>query len=99
VWVWSSPTSQLTLAQWNAFSTVLATAGQAILKDMGRTVVSSSRVFRKVQLVRPANFAPSTFGVDGPYTTGEAYYSGYIELGFGGEGTSGLPAPVAHYGR
>jgi hypothetical protein len=83
-----------------AFSTTLATAGQTILRDMGRTVVSSTRTFRKVQYVVPANLAPSTFGVSGQATlAAEAYLTGYIELGFGGEGGSGLPAPVAHYGR
>jgi len=99
LWAWSSPFA--TAASWAALSTNLVTSGQAILKDMGRTVVSSSRTFRKVQLVRPGNLAPSTFGVDGPSTAGEAYFSGYIELGFGGEGTSStsLPAPVARYGR
>ena len=77
----------------------LAIAGRGILKDMGRTIVSSSRTFRKVQLVVPADKAASTFGVSGQTTTGEAYFTGYIELGFGGEGSSGLPTPVAHYGR
>jgi hypothetical protein len=74
----------------------LATAGGAILKDMGKTVVSSLRTFRKVQLVRH-NSTISTFGVAGQAaTTGEDYLSGYIELGFEGSGT---PAPVAHFGR
>jgi hypothetical protein len=85
-------------------STALATSGGAILRDMGRTVVSSTRTFRKVQLVVPANRAPSTFGVAGGTITGENYFTGYIELGFG-DSASGFPsdaagpAPVAHYGR
>ena len=76
----------------------LTTAGGAILKDMGKTVVSSLRTFRKVQLVRTnATSTRSTFGVGGSAsTTGEDYYSGYIELGFEG---NGVPAPVAHFGR
>jgi hypothetical protein len=76
----------------------LITPGGAILKDMGKTVVSSLRTFRKVQLVRTnAASTRSTFGVGGSAaTTGEDYYSGYIELGFEGNGT---PAPVAHFGR
>jgi hypothetical protein len=83
-----------------AFSTTLGTAGQTILRDMGRTIVSSSRTFRKVQYVVPANLAASTFGVSGGAgISSEAYLTGYIEVGFGGEGSSGLPAPVAHYGR
>ena len=98
-WVWSSP--NMYPAAWAILSTSLVTAGGSILKDMGRTVVSSTRVFRKVQLVRAGSLAPSTFGVDGPNTTGEAYFTGYIELATGGEGsaTAANCAPVAKYGR
>jgi hypothetical protein len=98
-WVWSSP--NMTNANWGALSTTLATAGQAILRDMGRTVVSSTRTFRKVQLVRPGLLAPSTFGVDGQPLSGEAYFTGYIEVGLGGEGSvaGASLAPVARYGR
>ena len=76
-------------------------AAGALLKDMGRTVVSSLRTFRKVQLVLsnvPTAGAPgSTFGVGGRATgVGEDYLTGYIEVGFEGQGT---PAPVAHFGR
>ena len=72
-------------------------AGAGILKDMGKTVVSSLRTFRKVQLVLASNSTLSTFGVGGRQTAvGEDYLTGYIELGFEGNGT---PAPVAHYGR
>jgi hypothetical protein len=89
----------------NSFSTI-STSG-AILKDLGKTVVSSNRTFRKVQLVAPATlpgsgavYAPgpaSTFGVVGRQVGfGEDYCTGYIELGFEG---NGVPAPVAHFGR
>lgn len=76
-------------------------AGAGILKDMGRTVVSSLRTFRKVQLVvqqgSVAAAGVSTFGVGGRASgVGEDYYTGYIEVGFEGGGT---PAPVAHFGR
>jgi hypothetical protein len=78
----------------------LATAGQAILKDMGRTVVSSLRTFRKVQLVVPN---VSSFGVGGPAGVaagpGQDYFTGYIELGFEGTAGTSRPAPVAHFGR
>lgn len=79
----------------------LRTAGQAVLKDMGKTVVSSLRTFRKVQLVTTnligANSTLSTFGVGGrAASVGDDYYTGYIELGFEANGT---PAPVAHFGR
>lgn len=83
-----------------AFSTTLATAGQTILRDMGRTVVSSNRTFRKVQYVVPVNLANSTFGVSGGAgINGETYLTGYIEVGFGDHSSGQLPAPVAHYGR
>ena len=78
-------------------STVSTTSG-AVLKDLGKTFVSSLRTFRKVQLILPAsNPALSTFGVGGrAFTAGDDYLSGYIELGFEGNGT---PAPVAKFGR
>lgn len=86
--VWATITGGAVLSSING-------AGNGILKDMGKTVISSSRVFRKVQLVRPVG---STFGVGGSVgtTDGEDYFTGYIELGFEGGGT---PAPVAHFGR
>ena len=64
---------------------------------MGRTVVSSLRTFRKVQLVIPNGSGNSSFGVGGRQGTAvEDYFTGYIELGFEGNGT---PAPVAQFGR
>jgi hypothetical protein len=72
-------------------------AGRGILRDMGKTITSSLRTFRKVQLVVPGNSTLSTFGVGGRAAgLGDDYYSGFIELGFEG---NGVPAPVAHYGR
>ena len=78
-------------------------AGAGILRDMGKTVTSSLRTFRKVQLVVPTgsgagNTSVSSFGVGGAASTtpNQDYYTGYIELGFEGAGT---PAPVAHFGR
>ena len=75
--------------------------GAGLLKDMGKTVVSAQRTFRKIQLVAK-NL--STNGVEGadPYQTGGSaaniadFLTGYIELGFEG---AGAPAPVAKYGR
>ncbi len=77
-------------------STLAANTTGLIFRDMGKTVVSSLRTFRKVQVVVPNQ--PSTFGVGGRAAgaTGEDYFQGYIELGFEGNGT---PAPVAHFGR
>ena len=77
----------------------LAVGGGAILRDMGKTVVSSLRTFRRVQLViAGSNSTLSTFGVRGQSGTNpsEDYFTGYIELGFEG---NGVPAPVAHFGR
>jgi hypothetical protein len=68
--------------------------GAGKLRDMGKTYVSASRVFRKVQLIVPNTQAASTFGVEGNsgLTPNSDYLTGYIELGWEGAGT---PAPVA----
>jgi hypothetical protein len=74
----------------------IRSAGAGILRDLGKTVVSSNRTFRKVQLVFASTTA-STFGVGGRSDfANETYFTGYIELGFDG---NGAPAPVAHFGR
>ena len=88
----------------NPYLSSINGAGAGILKDMGKTVVSSGRTFRKVQLVNSANAANgttyvSTNGVAGgaPGTTPvQDYLTGFIELGFDGQG---IPAPVAVFGR
>ncbi len=77
--------------------------GQGMLKDLGRTVVSAGRTFRKVQLVVNAsrsggtNYALSTNGVAGQINTTpiQDFLTGYIEFGFEGTGPS---APVVQYG-
>jgi hypothetical protein len=68
--------------------------GAGKLRDMGKTYVSSGRVFRKVQLVVPNTQVTSTFGVEGNQNTSPNvdYLTGYIELGWEG---AGFPAPVA----
>jgi hypothetical protein len=87
----------------NKATSSINAAGAGVLRDMGKTVVSSLRTFRKVQLVVPSgsgvgNTSLSSFGVGGAGSTipGQDYYTGYIELGFEGAGT---PAPVARFGR
>jgi len=93
----------------NAYSTAVVRASTvgALFRDMGKTVVSSGTFFRKIQMVVPqgANAGglvgagtTSTFGVAGPATgTGVPdFYTGYIKLGFDGQG---VPAPVAQFGR
>ena len=85
-------------ASQGVYSTLVAGSGRALLKDMGKTVVSASRTFRKIQLVVSS---VSTFGVAGnagvtaPATE---WLTGYIELGFGSEAQSAF-TPVAQYGR
>lgn len=80
-----------------AFTSSIASAGAGLLRDLGKTIVSSSRTFRKVQLVTSS--AVGSFGVGGNASTaaGEDYLTGYIEIGFGT--AQSTPAPVAKYGR
>ena len=83
----------------NPYLSSINAAGAGILRDMGKTIVSAGRTFRKVQLLlNSANFV-STGGVGGqnPATNPvQDYLTGFIELGFEGQGT---PAPVAVFGR
>ena len=67
--------------------------GAGKLRDLGKTLVSSGRVFRKVQLVVPNTATTSTFGVEGNQSTAPNvdYLTGYIELGWEGNGQA---APV-----
>ena len=77
------------------------TIGAVLVRDMGKTVVSSSRTFRKVQLLVNAL---STSGVGGPLTVNGVsanvdFLTAYIEVanGPGLNGVGGTPAPVALY--
>jgi hypothetical protein len=87
----------------NPYLSSINGAGKGILKDMGRTVVSAGRTFRKVQLINVQtgnNSFVSTNGVGGQNGAGSTpvqdYLTGFIELGFDGQG---VPAPVAVFGR
>ena len=110
VYAYNPPTSSgpaFSTAQWAGLGSLstshnassLASAGAGLLRDLGKTVISANRTFRKVQLVVSTT---STFGVGGgqnqtgsaPYV--EDYLTGYNELGF--EGAGGFTA-VAKYGR
>ena len=77
----------------NGASTLVA--ANKVLKDMGRTVVSAGRTFRKFAPV-VAGLA-STFGVTGsPATTlTTGFASFYLEVGR--EGAGSTPAPVVRY--
>ena len=93
----------------NSVSTILATPGAAILKDLGTTVISSLRTFRKVQFVVSSISSGVSIGAPvanqagptGAPVAGEEYYTGYIEL-VGAFGTNvasvGNIAPVARMG-
>jgi hypothetical protein len=87
-----------TPAQWastsSKYASSISTIGAGVLRDMGRTVVSSGRTFRKVQLV----VSTGSNGVGGTVGTAplEDFLTGYIELGFDGNGPI---TPVAAYGR
>jgi hypothetical protein len=66
-----------------------------LLKDMGKTVVSTGRVFRKYQVVGPTKFTASTFGVVGAAgsSTQAGYLTGYLEVPGGNAGFT--PAPTS----
>jgi hypothetical protein len=91
-WAWAPQTGNL--GQLSSLS-----APGALLKDIGKNIVSSNRYFRKVQLVvRNGGTTASTFGVGGAASTvwpQSDFYTGYIELGYEG---GGAPAPVVQFG-
>jgi hypothetical protein len=60
---------------------------------MGKTVVSSNRTFRKVQLITPSLAG----GVTGSNVTSGPYLTAYLELNSGNALAShAAPAPVAY---
>jgi hypothetical protein len=82
-------------------STLIASAGNGIFKDMGKTLTSSGRVFRKVQLVVSTGTlaASGSEGVGGVDTAPFNYLTGFIELpGQHGSGGFATPTPVARLG-
>jgi hypothetical protein len=101
--VWCLPSVAPYATTGNPYLSSINGAGAGILKDLGRTVVSAGRTFRKVQLVVNAsrsggtNYALSTNGVAGQINTTpiQDFLTGYIEFGFEGTGPS---APVVQYG-
>jgi hypothetical protein len=83
-------------------STLIASAGAGVFRDHGKTLLSSGRVFRKVQLMTSTGSVArlGTDGVGGIDTAPFNYLTGYIELpGTGGYSTgSGSFTPVARLG-
>ena len=71
-------------------------AAGALLRDMGKTIVSSVRVFRKFAPVVAAGTFNSSFGTVGQAAVAPntGYGSFYLEIGR--EGT-GVPAPIVRY--
>ena len=82
------------LAAGTKYTSSINGPGAGKLRDLGKTSISSNRFFRKVQLIVPNTQTTSTFGVEGRASTtpAEDYLTGYIELGWEG---NGYPAPVA----
>ena len=82
-----------------ALSTISSIGAGGLLKDMGKTVVSSNRTFRKVQLVVKGAASATTFtGVGGStnQSTAGPWFTGYIELATGNSFVNeATPAPVA----
>ena len=70
-----------------------------LLKDMGKSVVSSGRVFRKFESVGTGAVKfNSTFGVNGavPSALNTGYGTFYLEVGREGAGPA-TPAPILRY--
>jgi len=82
-------------------STLIAAGGTGVFRDMGKTLTSAGRAFRKVQLMTSTNnvLLGGTDGVGGIDTAPFNYLTGYIELpGLGtGTGTNSV-TPVARLG-
>ena len=86
-----------------ATSTLIASAGAGVFRDMGKTLVASGRAYRKVQLlINTADVstgaAAATSGVGG---TAASYLTGYIILPGSGGGALQSGAgftPVARLG-
>lgn len=79
-----------------AASTLVASSGAGLLKDMGKTVVSANRTFRKVQAVFPGL---STSGVSQmPGVSIGSFLTGYLELAGPAGAAAGNTdvAPVAY---
>jgi hypothetical protein len=65
-------------------------SGTGILKDLGETIVSAGRTFRRVQLITPNVASDTQEKMGGTYTGVDSdALAGYIELGFRGVGTAG----------
>jgi len=83
----------------SSISSAITTPGAAFLRDCGKTLVSSGRVFRKVQLLGASVSTGGVLGPVGTLTDSNDYLTAYIELpGLDGIASGGAPAPVARVG-
>ncbi len=89
----------------STLSTAMFNPGNIVLRDHGKTLLSSSRVFRKVQILLSTNSLVNggTDGVAGQSYEANAtqpYLTGYIELPGTGGYSTGIPnfSPVARLG-
>jgi hypothetical protein len=86
----------------SSFTSSLIASGGGVFRDMGKTLLSSGRVFRKVQLMTSTNnvLVGGTDGVGGVDVATTNYITGYLELpGQGtGSGIGSGAAPVARLG-
>lgn len=97
-----NPTFSLVAATDAAIGIVAAeVAAGKLLKDMGKSVVSAGRTFRKFAPVGTGNVRySSSFGVVGPAATAPQAGFGtfYLEVGReGNPGTTAVPAPIVRY--
>lgn len=69
----------------------LLSSGQGLLKDLGDTIVSSGRTFRRIQLLNPSTIVTEQNGgvYTGSTSTDYDALTGYIELGLRGVGSAG----------
>ena len=101
---YNDATAQFSTATWaiaptgsaGVYSSLIANTATGLLKDLGRTIVSSSRTFRKVQLVVSSISTGGVAGAVGSTWPQTDFLTAYIELGFDGAGAF---TPVATYGR
>lgn len=91
------------MASAGAYLSTTVNAAGAIFRDMGKSIVSSGRSFRKVQLMVSTGQSLNNNGTDGVAGADVAptnYLTGYIELPSFGTvgGNSGAVTPVARLG-
>jgi hypothetical protein len=80
-------------------STISSAGAGGLLRDMGKTVVSSGRTFRKVQLMTSTISTGGVNGQSGTTPPNTDYLTAYIEIASGPNSLSqaGSAAPVAYF--